>query len=155
MMTMMACEKRVPLPCLTIHVVFQENGVRGFVRFSAQRHVRLFRSIVSFFGVTFFTSRSEVQPRIATTAGTGYNMIDRQLFFGAAVLALVIIALEYILPGKINALVRGVNISVETNYGWHWITFAHRMKLVPVGSSHHFTFVEEHQNKGTLYRAYH
>ena len=60
MMTMMACEKRVPLPCLTIHVVFQEDGIRGLMRFSAQRHVSLFRSIVSFFGVAFFTGRSEV-----------------------------------------------------------------------------------------------
>ncbi len=114
-MTVMACEKRVPLACLTVHVVFQENGVRGFMRFSAQRHVRLFRSIVSFFGVAFFTGRSKIQPGIATTASAGYDMVDCKFLFCAAILALVIVALEYILPGKINALVRGVNISVETN----------------------------------------
>jgi hypothetical protein len=42
-------------------------------------------------------------------------MVDSQFFFGAAILALIIVAFEYILPGKINALVRGVNISVETD----------------------------------------
>lgn len=115
MMTMMACEKRIPLSCLTVHVVFQENRIRGLMRFSAQRHVGLFRSIISFFGVAFLTGSSEVQPRIATTASAGHYMIDRQLLFGAAVLAFVVVAFKYILPGKINALVRGVNISVEAN----------------------------------------
>ena len=70
-------------------------------------------------------------------------------------LAFEIIALEYILPGKINALVRGVNISVQADDGWHWITLRHRMQFEPVRGSYHFTFIQKNQNEGALNRANH
>jgi hypothetical protein len=39
-------------------------------------------------------------------------VIDGKILPGATILALMVVSFEYILPGKINALVRGVDISV-------------------------------------------
>lgn len=111
---MMAGQKSIPLTCLAIHVIFQKNRVRRFLWLSAQRHVRFFGRVVAFLGVALLAGRYQVYPCIATTAGARGNMIDGKLLLGAAILALVVVALKYILPGKINALVRGVNISVES-----------------------------------------
>ncbi len=49
---------------------------------------------------------------VSTFSGAGVGVVDGKLPFGAAVLALVIVALEYVLPGKINALIRGVYVAV-------------------------------------------
>ena len=82
-------------------------------------------------------------------------MIDRQILLGAAILTFVVIAFEYVLPGKINALVRGVNISIEADDRRHWIAGGHRMQLMPVSGPHHFTFLKEHEDEGTLDGANH
>ena len=82
-------------------------------------------------------------------------MIDSELSQRAAVLALKIVAIKYILPGKINALVRGVNISIEANDRWHWKTFCDRMQPVPVGRSDQLTLVQENENKGPLHGTNH
>lgn len=87
--------------------------------------------------------------------GTGYNMIQRKIFTGAAILTLKIIALKDILPGKINALVGGVHISVETNDRRHGITLGNGSQLVPIRGAHHLTLVQVNKNKSPLYRANH
>ena len=75
-------------------------------------HARFLRRVITFLGVAPFASRDQVRPRVAATAGAGRNMINGEIFVSAAVLAFPTIALEYILPGKINALVRGVHITI-------------------------------------------
>src|SRR5688572_24268221 len=126
-MTMMSIKKDIPVANLITHVVFEKDRIGRFVGFSAQGHVCVFGGVLSFFGVTFFTRGDQVYPCIRTASRPRYNVIDRQIFPGAAILTFMVIALEYILPGKINALVRGVNISIEADDGWHWKALRHRM----------------------------
>jgi hypothetical protein len=82
-------------------------------------------------------------------------MVDRKILTGTAILTLVIITFENILPGKINALVRGVNISIQANYRRHRIALGDRVEFVPVGRPDHFTLVQKHQDKGAFNRTDH
>jgi hypothetical protein len=77
-------------------------------------------------------------------------MIDRKVPSCAAVLALEIVALEYILPGKINALVGGVHIAVEADYRRHRKALGDRTQPVPIGRLYQFTFFQVYQYKCTL-----
>src|SRR5690242_11419613 len=113
---MVSDKKRIPLACLAIHVIFEKNRIRRFVRFLPEDHVSFFRCIIAFLRIALLAGSDQVCPGINTTASTGHDMIDRQVFPGATVLTLMVVALEYILPGKINALVRGVNISIQAYY---------------------------------------
>lgn len=97
-----------------MHVVLKKNSVRGFIRSPAQCHVGDFEGMITFLGIAFFARRNQVRPRVCSTLGARYHMIDREIALGTAILALEIITLEYILPGKINALVGSVYISVQT-----------------------------------------
>ena len=146
----MTVKKDIPVTDLIIHVILEKDSVRRLVWFSTQRHVGIFGGEFSFFGVTFFTRGNQIYPRIRTPSRTRYNVIDRKIFPGAAILTFMVIALEYILPGKINALVRGVNISIEADDGWHWKTLRDRMQLMTIRGPHHFTFIKEHEDEGTL-----
>lgn len=148
---MISDEKRIPFTCLAIHMIFKENRIRRLVRFLAKDHVRFFGSIITFLGVAFLARGNEVGPRINTAARAWRHVIDRQIFPCAAILTFVIVALEYILPGKINALVRGVNISIQAYHGWHRVALGDRMQFVAIGGANHFTLVQEHQYKGALY----
>lgn len=111
------------------------------MRLAAQRHVGFFGAIVAFFGVALFARRYQVHPGIATSAGAGCYVVYGKLLLGATILALIVIALEYILPGKINALVRGVNISIQSYYRGHREALTHRVQLIAVRGSHQFAFV--------------
>jgi len=154
-MTLMTDQEGIPFARLVIHVVFEENRVRGFIRLFAQRHIGFVGGIITFFGIAPFAGRHEVEPGILTATGPGHDVVDRQVFPDAAVLAFMIITLEYILPGKINALVRGVNISVQTDHRRHGVTVRYRMQLVTIRSTDHFALIEEHEDKGTLHGANH
>lgn len=154
-MAVMAAQKRIPLPGLSVQMIFQKDRIRGLVGFLAQRHVGFFGGILSFFRIAFFTGGNQVHPCIDTAAGTRGNVIDGEVLAGTAILAFMIVALEYILPGKINALVGGVNISVQADDGRHRVALRHRMQFVTVGRSYHFTFVQKNQNEGTLDGANH
>ena len=88
-------------------------------------------------------------------ARTGHDMVKSQIAGGAAILALKVVALENVLPGKINALVRGVNIAVQADDRGHWETAGDRPQLVPVGGPDHLAFVEVDQNERALNRADH
>jgi hypothetical protein len=154
-MTVMAVEKSIPLAGLPAHVVFQKDRIRRFVWFFAQGHISFFRRALSFFRIAPFARGNQVDPGVATTAGTRCDVIDREVLPGAAILALVVIAFKYILPGKINALVRGVHISVQADDRGHRKTLRHRMQFEPIGGSYHFTFVQKNQNERALDRAHH
>lgn len=82
-------------------------------------------------------------------------MINSEFAPGTAILALKIVALEYILAGKINALIRGVDISIKADHRWHWVALCDRVKPVTVCRPHQFTFVQKDKNKGALYGANH
>jgi hypothetical protein len=154
-MAMMAIQKDIPIADLVTHMIFEKDRIGWFVWFSAQRHIGIFGRVFPFFGVTFFAGGNQVDPRIRTTSRTRHDVIDRQIFLGAAILTFMVIALEYILPGKINALVRGVNISIEADDRWHWVGMTHGMQLMPVGGPHHFTFIQKHQDESALNRTDH
>jgi hypothetical protein len=82
-------------------------------------------------------------------------VVDCQIAFCSAVLTLEIVALENILPGKINALVGGVDISVEANNRRHRKGFGYGMNLISVGRAHQFAFVEVYKNKSSLHGTNH
>jgi hypothetical protein len=106
------CQKRIPLSRLFIHVVFQENCIGRFERFFSQEHFRFLRSKITFARITSFTSGYEICPGILPAFSARDYVVNSQLSLSATVLTFITIAFKYILPGKINALVRGVNISV-------------------------------------------
>jgi hypothetical protein len=154
-MAVMAIQKSIPLPGLPAHVVFQKDRIRRFVWFFAQGHIGFFGRVFSFFSIASFASCHQVDPGITTTTGTWCNVVDRKVFAGATILAFVVIAFKYILPCKINALVRGVNVSIQADDRGHRKALRHRMQFEPIGGSYHFTFVQKNQNEGTLDRAHH
>ena len=82
-------------------------------------------------------------------------MIDGKIFLGAAVLAFVVIALENILAGKINALVGGVHIWVQSDHRWHAKRLRDGMQLVSICWPDKLALLKVNQNKSTLYRANH
>jgi len=82
-------------------------------------------------------------------------MVQREIFFGSAILTFKIVALEYILPRKINALVGGVNISVQADDRWHGVALSHGMKSVAICRPDQFAFIKENKNKGALDGANH
>src|SRR5688572_9793251 len=128
---MMATQKHIPLT-LSVEVIFQEDGIGGLQGFFSQRHVGLLRGIFPFSGITFFAGSYKIHPGISTAARAGNDMVDGEFTPYAAVLTFEIITLEYVLPGKINALVGGVNISVEADDGRHRKALGHRMQPVSV-----------------------
>jgi hypothetical protein len=150
MMCMMTNKEWIPLTCLTTHMVFEEDGVRRLVRFLAQDHVCFFRHIIAFLCITFFTRGNEIRPRIHSAACAWHDVIDRQFFARATILTFMIVAFEYILPGKINALVRGVDISVQADHRWHRVAVSDGMQLMAIGGANHFALVEENEYEGAL-----
>ena len=152
---MVANKERIPLSGLSIHMIFKKDRVRWFIRFLTKRHICFFRCIVAFFCIAFFTSGHKIGPCVCTTARSGHNMIDCQVFACSAILTLVVVAFKYILPGKINALVRGVNISIQAYHRWHRVRVSDRMQLVAIRGSNHLALVEKNENECPLYGAYH
>lgn len=97
---------------MIVYIIFQENMIGWLVRLSFQRHISFFWRIVAFLGITFFASCYQISPGMSATSRTGHNVIQREVALGATVLAFEIVALEYILPGKINPLKGGCNVSI-------------------------------------------
>ena len=78
-------------------------------------------------------------------------MVDGELTTCAAVLAFEVVAFKYILPCKINALVRGVNISIQPDNRRHGKILRDSMQSVAVRRPYHFTFIEKYENKGAFH----
>lgn len=152
---MMTGEKGIPFPGLTVEVIFEKDGVRRFIRLVPERHHGLFGRALTFLGITLFACGNKVEPIVAAAPGSRHHVVDGKVALGAAILALKVVALEYILPGKINALVGGVNISIEADYRRHRIGLGDRMQLVPIGRFDHLAFSQKHKDKGAFNRADH
>jgi hypothetical protein len=154
-MGMMPTEKRIPFSGLIAHVIFQEDSIGRFQRLSAEGHLGIVWRIVTLLGVAPFTGGNQIRPGILTAFCPWNYVIDGEFFTCAAILTLVIIAFEYILPGKINALVRGVNISVEADHRRHWVAVRDGVQLMPVCGSYHFALVQKNEYERALDRAHH
>lgn len=111
----MSIQKNVPFTRLPVHVITEKNSVRWLIRFSSKDHVGLLGCVVTFLGVAFLAGSDQVGPRISTSACPGDHVVDGQVLLRTAVLTFIVVALEYVLPRKINALIRGVNISVQAD----------------------------------------
>ena len=108
----MGTKEAVPFTRLPVKMIFKKYGVRWFVWFFPKRHAGLLRCKVSFLGVALFARSNEIHPCIFTTLCPGYHMVNCEIATGAAILTFKVVAFKYILPGKINALVGGVYISI-------------------------------------------
>src|SRR3569832_2129531 len=97
--------------------------------------------MIAFFRIALFACSNEIDPRIGPALCARYHMIDGQIAFGATILTLKIVAFEYILPGKINPFVRGINISVEAYDRWHRKSSSDRMQFVPIGRFDQLAFI--------------
>ena len=86
-----------------------------------------------------FYRQYQVHPGIPAALCSRHNVINGKIFSRSAILALEVIAFKYILPGKINALVGGVDISVQPDYRWHRESLGHRMQFVTIRWSDQFT----------------
>src|SRR5690606_1471185 len=152
---LMAVQKYIPFAPLAIEVVFKENGVGGFVRLPFQGHLRLLRCVVAFLCVALLTGCNKIHPGVHTSPSSWKNVINRKVAAGAAILTFEVVALEYILPCKRNALVRGVHISVQSYHGGHRKTLRNRAELIPVRGFDQLAFLQVYQHKRTLYRTNH
>lgn|SRR5690606_2558853 len=152
---LMAIQKCIPLVGLAVQLILEKDRVRGFERFPSQRHSGFLGREVPLLRIAFLASSDEVGPCIASTASPGEHVIDSEVASRAAVLAFKVIAFEYILPGKRNALVGGVNVSVESYDGRHREALRDGMQPMPVRRFDHFTFFKVYQHKCTLYGTHH
>ena len=144
-------KETIPFSALPIHVVFQKDRIRRFIGLTLERHICLLWSMLSLFSIALFTGCHKIGPAILTRARTRQDVIDGQVFFRSTVLAFVIVAFEYVLPGKINALVRGVHISVKADDRRHREGLRDRMDLVSIGGSHNLTFFQVNKNKRSFH----
>lgn len=108
----MGTKEAVPFTRLAVKMIFKKYCVRWLIWFFPEGHVGLLRSKVSFLSVAFFAGSYEVNPGIFATLCPGYHMINCEITTGSAVLTFKVVAFEDVLPGKINALVGGVHISI-------------------------------------------
>lgn len=120
-----------------------------------RNHACLLRCIISFSGVAPFTRCYQVHPGVGTAPRTGYHMVQREIFFGSAILTFKVVALENILAREIHSFIGGMHIPVQPNHGRHGITFSNGMQLVTIGGPHQFALVQVHQNERTLHRTHH
>lgn len=132
-------------------MIFQENRIRWLQGLLAQVHACFFRCVVAFFCIAFFTGGYQVCPGIHPAAGTRRDVVDGKVFPGTAILTFIPIALEYILPGKINALVGGVDISVQADDRRHGKALGDRPEFMPVGRTYQFAFLKIYKNEGALH----
>lgn len=151
----MSVEIGVPLTSLSIEMIAQKNGIGRLMRLLPKEHIGFLRHEVSFPRVALFARGNEVRPRVLSSPCPGYDMVDGQLFPRAAILAFVVIALENILPCKINALVRGVNISVEANDRRHRKAIRDGPQFMAIGRPDEFTFFEVDENERAFHGAHH
>lgn len=140
---------------MAIGMVLQKNGIGGFVRMLPQFHLGLLGGEITFSGVASFARCYQVGPGVRTTARTGYNVVQREIFTGTAILTFEIIAFENVLPGKVHPFERRTYVPVKPDYGGHRESVRHRMQFVPVGRPHQFTLVQVHEHKGALNGANH
>ena len=82
-------------------------------------------------------------------------MIQRKIPFASTILTLKTIALENVLAGEVNALIRGIDVPVQPNHGWHRIRLCYASDLMPVGGAHHLTLVKINKDKSPFHRANH
>src|SRR5690606_24536261 len=143
-------QKCIPLVGLAVQLILEKDRGRGFERFPSQRHSGFLGREVPLLRIAFLASSDEVGPCIASTASPGEHVIDSEVASRAAVLAFKVIAFEYILPGKRNALVGGVNVSVESYDGGHRETLRDGMQPVPVCRLNQLTFLQVNQHECTL-----
>jgi hypothetical protein len=101
-------------------------------------HACFFGGTIPFFGIAFYTSTSEILPRIGAGTGFWYDVVKRQWCFGcAAILALVVVAAQNIFPRKFHLFNWNVNIAPKPyNAG--------TSKNSPDGA--HFSLVIRHDN---------
>lgn len=147
----MGTQKAVPFTRLPIQMILKKYGVRWFVWFSTKGHVSFLRCIVSFFCIAFFAGCYKIHPRVSPTLCPRHYVVNCEIAPGTAVLAFEIVALKNILPGKINALVGGVYISIQPYNRWHRKALRYRMQPVAVGRPDEFTLLKKDQNKGAFH----
>src|SRR5690606_36381548 len=152
---LMAIQKCIPLVGLAVQLILEKDRVRGFERFPSQRHSGFLGREVPLLRIAFLASSDEGGPCIASTASPGEHVIDSEVASRAAVLAFKVIAFEYILPGKRNALVGGVNVSVESYDGRPRGALQDRMQPMPRRGFDHFDSFGVYQHKGRHYGADH
>jgi hypothetical protein len=95
----MADQEHIPFVSLTVEMVLEENCVRRLIRFSGQGHQRFVGCKIAFLRIALFACGNQVRPAIQPATPPRKNMIDRKVPSCAAVLALEIVALEYIFAG--------------------------------------------------------
>lgn len=132
-------------------MIFQKNRIRRFERFFPEVHSCFFGHVVTFPGVALLARSYQVSPRIDAASCARDDMVDRKILPRSAVLALIAVALEDILPGKINALVRGVNISVQADDRRHGEALRDRPQFVAVGRPNELALFKINENEGPLH----
>lgn len=135
----MGAEEAVPLARLSVQMIFQKYGVRWFVWFFTKLHARFLRCIVTLFSVAFFACSYQVHPAVGAAFCSRHYVVDRQVASRPAILAFKVVAFKYILPGKINALVGGVYISIQPYNRRHRETLGYGMQAVAVSGPDQFT----------------
>jgi len=136
---------------LVAQMILEKNGIGGFCRFLTQEHASLLGCIVTFLRVALLACSDQVCPGIFSTARPRDDVINGQVFTRTAVLTFIAVAFEDILPGKINALVGGVDISIKTDNGGHRKRLGDRPQFMAVSRTHQLALFQVDEYEGALH----
>lgn len=140
---------------MVVNILLEKNGVGGLEGLPLQGHSCFFRGKIALAGIASLTCGDQVGPGLPATTGTGQDMIQREVFFCAAVLAFKPVSPEDILTGKADDFIRSVDIAIQPDHGGHGVGTGDGIDPVVMERLHQFTLIEKHQHKGTFDRTHH
>src|SRR5262249_60739738 len=100
----------------------QERTALGFFRLANQAEVRLLRRAAAFLDVAVDAGADDVFPSALPAARARHDVIETQLggrVLLAAVLALVVVAREYVAAIELHRLLGKLVVTEQTNYARH------------------------------------
>lgn len=131
----------------------EEKYESGLKWCSAQGHSCFFGSKVSFFRVAQLACRYKVEPSAFTISGSGEDVIYGKIVCGSTILALMVVALEDVLPAQHYRLEWNVHIGKQPNNGGPGIAGGNRAKISAVYVGDHFSFLQKNKQKSFVDRA--
>jgi len=112
-------QKRTPVIIKFSHILLQEEKMAWLLWFVEQCHFCFFGCAVSLPVVAICTCRNKVIPAFGATAWFWYNVVDSQVvWFGTAILAVVVVSPDNVFTGQFNPSERYFVEPWDSNDAW-------------------------------------